>query len=136
MIAVSSIMLASCGHSTDAHREPSLVIHYLPFDIETLTPVTTSDMGGGDGCRLPLASELATRILSILDSSGKAAPARTFDGKRVRAQIVEIARSKRVLAFVDAEGVVRRGEVDGALTAEARDTLKGLLDQACGYTRP
>lgn len=109
-----------------------MTIYYVPFAVETLTPITSANIQGrGKRCDVRSAEEI-DKIKNLLSRATKS-QAQRFSDRRVRLQLLEPSTSgDHVFADVEKEGEVRFSDgSEGTLSQKDLETLKKIVKSQC-----
>jgi hypothetical protein len=111
--------------------------YYFPIGAETLTPVTSDNIEKrGALCAISNPSDVS-EIKELFDSAmSPTRPEHAFTNKRVRVKVLEnTGRGDELIAIVENEGAIRRGDADRLLPANALTRLEEILHAACEWRR-
>jgi len=108
----------------NADGPPSFEIFFIPFDVETLSPVTPDTIEDSASCRLtfPLDGDEAT----VLRRSLERAEEGRFEGRLVRVKVVGLEIGD---LFIDRDGGIRlsRDAVQKRLCGESFTVVRALV---------
>ncbi len=113
------------------HR--ALEIYYLPFGIETLSPVDSKKIvKGGTKCEVSGEDDAST-IVEILNSAVPAVrPEETFTDRRVRALVLEHRTgSTETVAIVENDGQISRNGAFTVFPNQAFERFKNAIRSTC-----
>jgi hypothetical protein len=110
-----------------------LKVYYFPIDAETLTPVSSDDIEKLGGPFTISNSNVVSEVKKLFESA--VAPTKAehaFSNRKVRVKVLEnTGRGDEVIAIVENEGVIRRGNTDRVLSEDAMKRLKEILEATC-----
>jgi hypothetical protein len=132
-LATLALAIGSCGVVQGREGVAEMTIYYVPFAVETLTPITSANIQErGRRCDLHSAKDI-DKIKNVLRGATKP-PLQKFSDRRVRLQLLEPSvAGDRVLAVVEKEGEVRFSDgSEGSLSLKNLETLKKIVKVQCG----
>lgn len=102
IVALTLAALLGCKMQTVEAAPGELTIYYIPFDVETFSPVTVDLIESQASCVFHLSAldPSAQRLRELLSRSADG----EFDGRRVRLKAAGLAKAP---VFVDADGGLR-----------------------------
>jgi hypothetical protein len=110
----------------------NMTIYYVPFGVETLTPITSTNIEErGRRCEIQSAEDI-DKIKSMLRRATKP-PSQKFSDRRVRVKLLEPSNSgDGLLAVVEKEGEVRFSDgIEGSISQKDLETLKKIIEAQC-----
>jgi hypothetical protein len=131
-LATLALAIGSCGVVHGHKGVASMTIYYVPFEVETLTPVTSDNIQErGRSCKIQSTKDI-DRIKSVLRGAAKPAPQK-FSDKRVRVKLLEPSDTSDVLlAVIEKEGEVRFADgTEGQISRRDLDTIKKVIESQC-----
>jgi hypothetical protein len=132
-LATLALIIGNCGAVQGGERGAKMTIYYVPFAVETLTPITSANIQErGKRCDVPSAEDIV-KIKNVLRAATKPA-SQKFSDKRVRVKLLEpSAAGDQVLAVVEKEGEVRFPDgTEGQLSKEDLKALRKIVEDRCG----
>jgi hypothetical protein len=132
-LAALALIIGNCGAVQGGETAAKMTIYYVPFAVETLTPITSANIQErGKRCDVPGAEDFI-KIKNLLRAAAKPAT-RKFSDKRVRMKLLESsAAGGQVLAVVEKEGEVLFPDgTEGQLSQEDLKTLRKIVEDRCG----
>jgi hypothetical protein len=132
-LATLALAIGSCGVVQGREGVAKMTIYYVPFAVETLTPITSANIQErGQRCEVNNGED-ADKIKKVLRSVTKP-PAQQFSDRRVRLQLLDPSvAGDHVLANIEKEGVVRFSDgSEGSLSLTDLKTLQKLVKAQCG----
>jgi hypothetical protein len=132
-LATLALAIGSCGVVQGREGVAKMTIYYVPFAVETLTPITSANIQErGRRCDVHSAEDI-DKIKNVLRGATKP-PFQKFSDRRVRLQLLEPSvTGDHVLAVVEKEGEVRYSDgSEGSLSLKDLETLKKIVKVQCG----
>jgi hypothetical protein len=132
-LAALALIIGNGGAVKGGERAAKMTIYYVPFAVETLTPITSANIQErGKRCDVASAEDII-RIKNVLRAAAKPAPQK-FSDKRVRVKLLEpSAAGAQVLAVVEKEGEVLFPDgTEGQLSQKDLKTLGKIVEDRCG----
>jgi hypothetical protein len=131
-LATLALAIGGCGVVHGHGGVASMTIYYVPFEVETLTPVTSANIQErGERCNIHSTKDI-DRIKSVLRGAVKPAPQK-FSDKRVRVKLLEPSDASEVLlAVIEKEGEVRFSDGrEGFISRKGLETVKKIIEAQC-----
>lgn len=124
----------SCAHAHETGGRTVLKVNYMPFFVETLTPVTEGNISKRTkACDITTGDEVSA-IMTILESASPSNVAFADDFVRLRVARPEANGRETVVAVVDKVGAVRgRSSEVRRLTRERLAELNRFLSKRCEW---
>lgn len=132
-LATLALAIGSCGVTQGREGVAEMRIYYVPFAVETLTPITSANIQErGKRCDVRSAEDIG-KIKNLLHRATKP-PLQKFSDGRVRLLLLEPSvAGDRMLAVVEKEGEVRFSDgSEGSLSLKDLETLKKIVQVKCG----
>jgi hypothetical protein len=129
-LATLALAIGGCGVVHGHEGGASMTIYYIPFEVETLTPVTSANIQErGRRCEIHSTKDI-DRIESVLRHAVKPAPQK-FSDKRVRVKLLEPSDTSDVLlAVIEKEGEVRFSDgTEGQISRRGLDAIKKIIEE-------
>jgi hypothetical protein len=131
-LATLALAIGGCGVVQGHEGVANMTIYYVPFGIETLTPITSTNIQErGRRCEIQSAEDI-NKIKNVLRRATKP-PSQKFSDKRVRVKLLEpSSEGDRSLAIVEKEGEVRFSDgTEGQISRRGLDTIKKVIESQC-----
>lgn len=131
-LATLALAIGGCGVVHGYKGVASMTIYYVPFEVETLTPVTSANIQErGSRCQIHSTKDI-DRVKSVLRGAVKPAPQK-FSDERVRVKLLEPSDTSDVLlAVIEKEGEVRFSDgTEGQISRRGLDTIKKVIESQC-----
>lgn len=132
VLAALIIVVVGC-HRVQEHAEVGkMTIYYFPIEIETLTPVTSTNIEErGRRCEIHNIEDIE-KIKNVLRGAAKPA-SQGFSDKAVRVKLLEASpKDDMLVALVEHEGEVRFADgTEGTLPRRDLDRLENIIEARC-----
>jgi hypothetical protein len=131
-LATLALAIGSCGVVQGREGVAEMTIYYVPFAVETLTPITSANIQErGKRCDVHSAEDI-DKIKKVLRGATKP-PVQKFSDGRVRLQLLEPSvAGDHVLAVVEKEGEVRFSDgTEGSISPKGLKTFKKIVEAQC-----
>jgi hypothetical protein len=131
-LATLALAIGGCGVVHGHKGVASMTIYYVPFEEETLTPVTSANIQErGIRCEIHSTKDI-DRIKSVLRAATKP-PSQKFSDRRVRVKLLEPSNATDgLLAVIEKEGEVRFSDGrEGFISQKGLKTIKKLIEAQC-----
>jgi hypothetical protein len=131
-LATLALAIGGCGVVQGHEGVANMTIYYVPFGVETLTPITSTNIQErGRRCEIHSAEDI-DKIKSVLRGATKP-PSQKFSDRRVRVKLLEPSNAgDGLLAVVEKEGEVRFSDgTEGQISRRGLDTIKKVIESQC-----
>jgi hypothetical protein len=131
-LATLVLAIGGCGFVHGHEGVVNMTIYYVPFGVETLTPVTSANIQErGRRCEIHSTEDI-DRIKSVLRGAVKPA-SQKFSDKTVRVKLLEPSNaSDGLLAVIEKEGEVRFSDGrEGFISRKGLETVKKIIEAQC-----
>lgn len=130
--AILALAMGGFGISQGYEGQATMTIYYVPFAIETVTPITPTNIEErGRPCEIHRAKDI-DNIKNVLRGASRRS-SQKFSGERVRVKLLERSDAgDGFLAFVEKEGEVRFSDgSEGSISPKGLDILKKIIGSQC-----
>jgi hypothetical protein len=127
-LAIVALAIGGCGGVQGHERVKNMTIYYVPIGVETLTPITSTNIQErGRHCEIRSTEDI-DKIKSVLRDAVKPA-SQKFSDKRVRVKLLEATNAgDGLLAVVENEGEVRFPDgTEGSISQKSLKTIKKII---------
>jgi hypothetical protein len=131
-LATLALAIGGCGVVQGHEGVANMTIYYVPFGVETLTPITSTNIHErGRRCEIHSAEDI-DKIKSVLRGATKP-PSQKFSDRRVRVKLLEPSNAgDGLLAVVEKEGEVRFSDgMEGSISRKGLETIKKIIESQC-----
>jgi hypothetical protein len=131
-LAALALAIGGCGVVHGHEGVASVTIYYVPFGVETLTPITSTNIQErGRRCEIHSAKDV-DKIEGVLRDATKP-PSQKFSDGRVRVKLLEPSNASDGLsAVIDKEGGVRFSDgTEGSVSPKGLKTIKKIIEPQC-----
>jgi hypothetical protein len=130
-LATLALAIGGCGVVHGQAGVANMTIYYVPFGVETLTPITSTNIQErGRHCEIHSAKDI-DKIKSVLRGAKPAS--QKFSDERVRVKLLEPSNaSDGLLAVIEKEGDVRFSDgKEGSISQKGLETIKKIIEAQC-----
>jgi hypothetical protein len=131
-LATLALAIGGCGVVQGHEGVANMTVYYVPFGVETLTPITSTNIQErGRRCEIHSAEDI-DKIKSVLRGATKP-PSQKFSDRRVRVKLLEPSNAgDGLLAVVEKEGGVRFSDgTEGSISRKGLETIKKIIESQC-----